>query len=676
MPALIFFIILIAVIVAAANWMDAHPGALQLFLFVLYVGGSLIAYRMFSKSRWLSNYKATISRERQERADAKQVKKLRAEQAAFKAEWDAFQRPTASDFLADTPLAPDAPLLTHKAHAVLASRCTAWFDYPPYAMTVQTAQTLYEGLKAATVRGLERYTINLPAIYCRTQTSSPFTTDELATEEEMQSANAALARQFQAFSELSNRANNPLSEPSEPTPPSRSSDDKINKERDREYKAEVKQYERRLKEYQKAETQLWDEQTLTQRTFWNSALYHYADSFLPEPVTNSFNMPVAQRFAGTWIVAPPGRGKTNLLHTLIAEDRKQFCTIVLMDSKGDLINAYRGLPDVVIIEASTVQINPFQLGSSTRTLDFLEYIFSALLETKLTPKQTTLFRCVLALMLRIPNATIETFRRVLVHGWKEYQDAVMELDESNRDFFFVEGRKSEFDGGQYNETKQEVLQRLRLLVSNDYLKQIFTVPHSNINFFELLDSRKTIIIDNSKDELGENGAEFFGRFFVAMVWMAAVSRSRQKQTDKVPVYFYIDECHTVIKRDTKVTTILDECRSQKIALILAHQRITQIEPNVIDALNNCAIRMANSDDDAESLAKRFRVDAPALRLPVGQFACFVRDKTPQAVTINVPLFDTSQFPPPPNPSPEPPRQAAEPLMPAPRIVPTDEVEDF
>jgi len=118
-----------------------------------------------------------------------------------------------------------------------------------------------------------------------------------------------------------------------------------------------------------------------------------------------------------------------------------------------------------------------------------------------------------------------------------------------------------------------------------------------------------------------------------------------------------DECHTVIRRDTKVTTILDECRSQKIALILAHQRIGQIEPHVMDALNNCAIRIANSDDDAEALAKRFRVEANALRLPVGQFSCFVRDKTPQAITINVREFDTSQFPPAP-PKQQPPAKQA------------------
>jgi len=405
--------------------------------------------------------------------------------------------------------------------------------------------------------------------------------------------------------------------------------------------------------------------------YWTHGISTVPADFHREP----FDIPAASRFAGTWIVAPPGRGKTNLLHNLIATDRPHG-TIVLMDSKGDLINAYRRLRDVVIIDPATANINPLQLGSSTRSVEFLEYIFSALLETGMTSLQKTLFRSVLTLLLKVPNATLETFRQVLTTGIEPYAQYLPQCDPATEDFFTV-GKPTEFNSATYKETKQQILWRLRLILSNEYLRAIFTSPTTNVPFNELLDSGKLIIIDNSKDDLGEEGAEFFGRFFVALAWMAAVSRSRLRPDQKVPVYFYIDECHTVIKRDTKIVTILDECRSQKIALILAHQRIGQINPEVIDALNNCAIRLANSDDDAESLAKRFRVDAPALRLPVGHFACFVRDLTPQAITINVPLFDTSQFPSSiPNPSPELPRQARQPLRPQPRAVPTDEVEDF
>ncbi|KJC49087.1 hypothetical protein UP09_07585 [Bradyrhizobium sp. LTSP885] len=681
MPAIIFLIVMVVLIIAATNWMGEHPGTFQLLLFVGYIAAAIWIFKRFAKSQWLTNYKRNVDNERAERVRKREADKLKKLEDARLAEWDTYTPPDRVQFLQDVTAHPyPAPQYVRESLAYI---CVRDKSYLQRFFAVEEYKSLYTAMIGVASRSLVRYTAALPAVYRQEPTNSPFTISLTPNEEELITAHQQLSQEFRNLDtrlfQSRYHYTNPLLRPTEPSMPSRKSWDetgKYYKEQMAEYKVELRTYERDRKEWEKMEDELDEAQTPTEKILTGSPLYGWANELIPNPFAISFQLPEAQRFAGTWIVAPPGRGKTNLLHNLIKEHRATSCTIVLMDSKGDLINFYKGYDNVVPINASTVQINPFQLGSSTRTLDFLEYIFSALLETKLTPKQTTLFRCCLALMLKIPNATIETFRKLLVHGWKDQEPYVMQLDEMNRDFFYVEGRKSEFDGGQYNETKQEVLQRLRLLVSNDYLKKIFTAPQSNTDFFALLDSGKTIIIDNSKDELGENGAEFFGRFFVAMVWMAAVSRSKLRQDQKMPVFFYIDECHTVIKRDTKITTILDECRSQKIALILAHQRIAQIDANVIDALNNCAIRMANSDDDAEALAKRFRVEAAALRLPVGQFSCFVRDKTPTAVTINVPEFDMSIFPPAPDtpppytPPPPPPRNDP------PRSVPNDEVEDF
>ncbi|TYL86307.1 type IV secretory system conjugative DNA transfer family protein [Bradyrhizobium cytisi] len=617
--------------------------------------GALCFYPSFK--RWLAVYS------RHSKLKASQRREKRQQQHLVD-EWNGVTMPTMREFLAQTPIIGYQPFLVHRAHAILgAVYGMATFDQT--ILRPAQAQVLYEQLVSATNAALIEYGNNLP-VALRTSDKGLFTYTYVPTFEELRPANQALADHFTSFSAILPRTE----AKKDPCPTFVVWDEtKIASER--------KAFERKLKDYDKYVQELWDAQTPEQQLFSGTSLYRFADHFAPGPITLPFGIPDSSRFAGTWIVAPPGRGKTNLLHNLIKQDRAKSCTIVLMDSKGDLINSYKGYGDALVIDPSNVEINPFQLGSSTRTLDFLEYIFSALLDTKLTPKQTTLFRCCLALMLKIPDATIETFRKLLVHGWKDQEPYVMQLDEMNRDFFSVDGRKSEFDGGQYNETKQEVLQRLRLLVSNDYLKKIFTAQQSNTNFFALLDSGKIIIIDNSKDELGENGAEFFGRFFVAMVWMAAVSRSKLRQDQKLPVYFYIDECQTVIKRDTKITTILDECRSQKIALIMAHQRIGQIEPHVMDALNNCAVRLTNSDDDAEALAKRFRVDSAALRLPIGKFSCFVRDKTPAAIAIDVPEFDMSIFPPAPEthktstPPPSPPPHNEQP-----HSVPNDEVEDF
>jgi hypothetical protein len=103
------------------------------------------------------------------------------------------------------------------------------------------------------------------------------------------------------------------------------------------------------------------------------------------------------------------------------------------------------------------------------------------------------------------------------------------------------------------------------------------------------------------------------------------------------VYFYIDECQNVIARDEKIPTILDECRSQNIALIMAHQRTQQItSADVLDALSNCAIRFANSDEEARYLAPRLRTSPDFLQqLGRGKFAAFVRDSTSAAVAVSV-----------------------------------------
>src|SRR5262249_52316842 len=153
-------------------------------------------------------------------------------------------------------------------------------------------------------------------------------------------------------------------------------------------------------------------------------------------------------------------------------------------------------------------------------------------------------------------------------------------------------------------------------------------------------------IDNSKQQLGDEGAEFFGRFFIALVLAAAEQRSNRPHHEKRPCYFFIDECQNVIRRDEKISTILDECRSQKIGLVLAHQRTAQItSENVLDALANCAIRMANSDDEAKYLADKLRSDTKTLQsLPRGSFATFIRDVTANALIVKVPHTDLSRLP--------------------------------
>jgi hypothetical protein len=366
-----------------------------------------------------------------------------------------------------------------------------------------------------------------------------------------------------------------------------------------------------------------------------------------------FALPQETRFSGHWIIAPPGRGKTVLLSTMFLDDLPRDASIIVMDSKGDLIEPIKKLRAVadrlVLIEPDPefpLALNPLDIprANVAHTISLLEYVMSSLLEAKMTPLQTALFRKLLpAFVEAIPNPTLDTFRRVLIEGIAPYKSNLAKLPPDILEFFT--DKKHGFDSKTYAETRSQLVWRLDFLLSNPILKSMFASLKTKLDIGKEMDAGKIILINNSKALLGDEGSEFFGRFFIALILAAAQQRAGRRSDQKLPVYCYIDECHSVIARDPKIATILDECRSQKIALILAHQRSAQLTPPVLDAVVNCGIRFANSDDEAKFLADKLRTTTEFLYgLSRGTFAAFVRDMTPHALALKVPYTDLSKLP--------------------------------
>jgi hypothetical protein len=409
------------------------------------------------------------------------------------------------------------------------------------------------------------------------------------------------------------------------------------------------EYTEDVKKAQKWAEDVWKDATLEQRALSSSPFYRYAaDLFTNVTITQPFIIPKERWFEGTWIVAAQGRGKTNLLRHLILHHLKEPCCIIIMDAKasGDLVRSFDSLAmlkDRLVILSPDVEhplaINPLDIGA--KSYEFLEYIFSALLETKLTPNQSTLFRMVLRLCVLIPGATLDTFREVLQKGWKPYEPYMRQLPKREQDFF-----DHQFNTKGYTERRPEVVARLYTLMSNPVLDAIFQAKETKLDMFELINKPNVICIENNEEQLGEQGAEFFGRLMVSLVWSATRKRGGMKDEDKLPVYFVIDEAHYTIARDPKVAAIIEQCRAQKVGMIFSHQRIDHIkDQDVLGALNNCAIKLVNTTGEAHELAPRLQTTADFIKSQKrGQFACYVVDATDTAISLSVPKVDMGQYP--------------------------------
>jgi len=375
-----------------------------------------------------------------------------------------------------------------------------------------------------------------------------------------------------------------------------------------------------------------------QMTFHQSPFFSYVARLVPK-IFMPFNIPEKRWFEGTWIVGAKGRGKTTLLRHLILHHLPR-ASVIILDAKGDVFKSFTRLASIkdrlVIIDPDLEYppaINPLDIGKNS--VEFLAYLFE-LLDTKMTSNQTALFRMVLTLLERVPGATLQDFREIIQDGWSpKYEQYVRQLEPDEQTFF-----DKEFSTKIYNDRKPEVLLRLRLLLSNPYLRAMLRSPKTRINIGELMDAGKVICINNTynPDKLGEEGCEFFGRMIIALVWAAARRRANRPDDKKHPVFFFMDEAHFFIQRDTTIKKIINQCRSQKVAMVFSHQDVKDIEnEQTKSALNDCAIKFANSSGEAHELAPRLYTTPEFIKgQKEGSFAVFVTDKTDTAVSVSVP----------------------------------------
>ena len=386
-----------------------------------------------------------------------------------------------------------------------------------------------------------------------------------------------------------------------------------------------------------------------------------------QEISFTADIPPALRFQHTHIVAPPGTGKSNLLSHWIRQDLDAVaegeCSVIVMESNRDLADkivnyltfAGKNKDRLIYIDVEDVEhppaLNLFSLGQGDElsprdkeafynsTVSMLDYVFKALLGAELTSRQSTLFMFSIQLLMEVRGATIDTMITLMEkNGLSHFRRELERLSPDAQRFF-----ATKFDAKEFEQTKSQVTDRLFAIKRIGTLSRMFSSPETRLNLYEEMGSAKIIVINAARAILQDEGTEIFQRFMLALILLAAEKRALIEKGNRLPVHVYLDEAQDCLKRDDKIGTVLDQARKYGVSMTIAHQRLQQMQPHVLNALyGSTAIKIAANvqDADASALARNMNTTAAFIaNQPPYTFAAFARGVTQSAGYYSPPNAD-------------------------------------
>jgi len=303
-----------------------------------------------------------------------------------------------------------------------------------------------------------------------------------------------------------------------------------------------------------------------------------------------------------YIIGQTGTGKSVLIQEMIRQDIENGRGVALIDPHGDLAERVLGLIPASRAE-DIIYFNPGDVNKPLG-LNMLEYdinypetktfvvneileIFEKLYNLKAQGFGGPIFeqymRNALLLVMEDPDSgsTLIEIPRVLADtNFRKYK-----LSQCRnivvKNFWEQEAEKAGGEAALANMVPY-ITSKMNVFTANDLVRPIISQQHSSINFREVMDQGKILIVNLAKGRLGDINSYLLGMIIVGKLLIAAMSRVDLKEEERKPFYLYIDEFHNVTTNS--IASVLAEARKYKLAMVLAHQFIGQIDDDTRKAI--------------------------------------------------------------------------------------------
>ena len=348
------------------------------------------------------------------------------------------------------------------------------------------------------------------------------------------------------------------------------------------------------------------------------------------------------------IIGSSGGGKSTLMEAMMVPelaDPDRACSVVLIDPAGDLANKVldhvppERAGDVINVDVgdaeNTACLNPLQgMRDDPMLSSFVASQIGEIIDMQLEGRDTTgpQIRSHIYHLLRLAgsrtafNGTLLDAVRILeepeFRAWMLSKCADPALIGYWKRFVSTSG-----DHG-FGNWLPYLQARLAPFTSSPILKRLLCRPDSSFNLRQAMDERKIIIFNLDKGVLQDVECRMLGAVLLMMLRAAAMSRSRQPQSERVPCHVYIDEFASFA--GDSASRLFAESRKYALGLCVSLQQTSQLgnrwgrEP-VLDAV------LANT---AQKFIFRL---APT---DVGPLAHYYQPALTPAGIVNLPDFHT------------------------------------
>lgn len=309
-----------------------------------------------------------------------------------------------------------------------------------------------------------------------------------------------------------------------------------------------------------------------------------------------FGIKSRDRTRHMYVVGKSGVGKSTLLENMAIQDIENGEGVAVLDPHGsfaekmlDYIPMHR-IKDVVYFAPfdtdNPVSFNMLEdVGPGRR-----HFVASGLMSTfkkiwvdAWSARMEYILNNILLALLEYPGSTLLGVNRMLSD--KDFRNEVVNniSDPSVKAFWTDEFAKY---GERYMQEAGAAIQnKIGQFTANPLVRNIIGQPKSSFDVRTIMDNQKILIVNLSKGRIGEQNTSLLGSMIITKIYIAAMSRadvSSARMIDLPNFYFYVDEFQSFANES--FADILSEARKYKLALIIAHQYIAQMEEPVRDAV--------------------------------------------------------------------------------------------